>query len=263
MKYINKKNIKKITNTALAALLFLGCFPQSGEAENNITLSDNNMCTVKGYATEVTTTYDVDIYWADQIVFVFDRGIHNSSTGSLDCTFPAADTENTGIITSSMVEKDAQAGDVNKWYGFNGISNRIIVLNRSNAPIKSSYAATTNQENEEVKDKVTLQLYGHDKNKNNETDNLRFTIQQNSNNANYGIPVDFFDTDDKIHRFGNNQEITSEIIPGAPLDGTMYGNKIFLNITGTPGDNFPTEYSDSDPKCKIGTITITIDKNIT
>ena len=273
----NKNSLKKLIGNTLAMILFSGCFPQAGEAEEIINLNNSHECTVRGYATEIDKVYEVDIYWTGNMTFVFDRGVHNSTTGELDCTFPSPDTTTSGtynpdVITNTSVEKSKNPGDVNSWYGFDGIRNQIIVLNRSNAAIKASYAVSKNTSNNEV-EKVSLTLYDHENNINNEEKNLLFNIDQDQTSENYGKPTNRYDTDDLQQRFGNNSPISStdpdiqcsgesKIIPGSPLTGSLYGNKVFLNISGTPGENFPTEISDSEDKCNIGTITITLNQNL-
>ena len=243
MNNINK-NIKKLMNTILVMLLSIFCFPLTGRAET-ITVQNGNSHLVTGYATEINQEYKVEIFWAADMTFVFDRGKFNPNDGTLD-----------RASTVEGAEMNYNKGDINCWYGFDGIRNRIIVLNRSNMDIYAKYAS-------EIYDNicggdVKSQLYDYANN-----DNYKVVISQIIEGL--GYPENFNDENDKQYRFGNQVALDSEkLIKASPADGTMYANKVFLNITGTPIDTFQKYEEDDDGKPKtveMGCITITLNKN--
>lgn len=238
------KNTKKVISAILVASLSIFCFSLNGRAET-ITVQNGHSHVVTGYATEINQEYKVDIFWASDMTFVFDRGKYNSKYGTLS---RASSVEG--------AEMDSENGDINCWYGFDGIKNRVIVLNRSNMDICAKYASEVYEN--VCGENVKLQLYDYAKN-----DNYNVEISQQIENV--GYPEDFDEANDREYRFGSGEKLDSEtekIIKASPADGTMYANKVFLNITGTPIDTFQKyELVDNTVKtADMGCITITLKK---
>lgn len=234
------KKTKKVISAVLVTSLSIFCFSLVGRAET-ITVQNGNSHVVTGYTTEINQEYKVDIFWAADMTFVFDRGKYNSNDGTL-----------TRASSVDGAEFDSDDGNVNCWYGFDGIRNRIIVLNRSNMDIYAKYASEIYKNT--CGDNVSSQLYGYD---NNSDYNLAIESS--------GYPSDFDDDNDKLNRFGNKETLNSEekqIIKASPANGTMYANKVFLNITGTPIETFQ-KYELVDGVVKtvdMGCVTITLSK---
>lgn len=246
----NIKNIKKLMSTIIVMLLSIFCFPLAGRAETTITVHNGNSHLVTGYATEINQEYKVEIFWAADMTFVFDRGKYNPNDGTLDRASSVAGAE-----------MNSEEGHINCWYGFDGIRNRIVVLNRSNMDIYAKYASEIYENI--CGGNVKSQLYDYANN-----DNYNLTIEDS------GYPSSFDDNNyndnDELNRFGNYNELEpKELEPGSekkikasPADGKMYANKVFLNITGTPSNGFQ-KYEVVDGKIKtanMGHITITLNK---
>lgn len=244
MNNINK-NIKKLTNTILVMLLSIFCFPLTGKADT-ITVQNGNTHLVTGYATEINQEYKVEIFWVADMTFVFDRGKYNPNNGTL---------ERAATVTGA--ELGSEEGYVNCWYGFDGIRNRVIVLNRSNMDIYAKYASEIDKNI--CGDNVYSQLYDY-------ANNGAYLVEISQEGENIGYPENFDDENDKQNRFGNKVALDSEtekLIKASLADGTMYANKVFLNITGTPVDTFQ-KYELVDGVIKtadMGCITITLNKN--
>ena len=130
---VKNKNLKSLKNIILMiSLMFLTL---SVALQDNITVNANDSCNVRGFTVGGNTVYGADVYWEDNMVFVFDRGILNENEPGSLVSFFGED----GEITKDMVEKGATSGEVGKWYGFDGVRNRILILNRSNANIVATY----------------------------------------------------------------------------------------------------------------------------
>lgn len=263
------KIVKSLRNTIMTAALTIFAVSSFGTPTKAlVNVPGNDEGNIIGYTAGGTVTYSVDVFWLEDLTFIFDNGRYNKSSGELESSLTAT-SENESEITQNMVEKNATAGAIKKWYGFDGIRNRVIVLNRSNADITAQYTTTTNSESF-VGDNVTaLELYDYAPN--NDVNGYSLTIAQEdiledpadpeSVLTDAGYPSDLNDEVDLINRFGNNEKLTeannTKTLKAAPGNGTMYANKVFLNITGTPVNAFSRDYTNPG---SLGTITITFNK---
>ncbi len=228
----NIKNLNKSMNAILVVLLSILCLSLPGRADNTITVQGGNSHLVTGYSVGSADVYSVDIYWFD-MVFVFDRGKYNPNDGTLT---RASEVEGP--------ELGAIDGNINCWYGFNGENNKVIVLNRSNRDIEAKYKSDIYSD--VCGTNVKSELYDYFDN-----DNYIVNIVQSGEDKGWADD-DFVDEYDYENRFGEGDTNedgkidkpilldpnTKKIIKASPADGTMYANKVFINITGTPIDTF-------------------------
>lgn len=245
-----KKQLFKILFSVLTAIFLPSLYSFNSvdrymAAGENISLPGETENNIKGYSAGGATVYNVEFYWTKDMTFVYDRGKYNPSSGKIESTIP--DTSENGGITSGQVEKEGSPGEINKWYGFDGLNNRVIVLNKSNADISAKFSSSSDPSY--AGNDVALTLYDG-------------KVQQTTINESTALPDSFNDDEDIINRFGNNTKLAADnkiTLSGAPGNGSAEYKKVFLNVSGKPSDGL----SDSESNAStIGTITVTISKNV-
>lgn len=201
---------------------------------------------IKGYVAGGETVYNIEIYWNKDMTFVYDKGKYNPTTGQIESSM--AESGTAGAVTVDYVEKGGVVGKANQWYGFDGINNRIVVLNKSNTDVYTKFSVNKKVDTP-AGDTVAFKLYEGDKDK--------MELEETSPGSKIYLPKSFNDVKDRTNRFGTETELGNAAvrIEKTPGDGTANCQKVFLGISGSPSDGLA---NDKASAAAIGTITVNI-----
>lgn len=245
MKNLTKRRMNKIVSLFIAVMVFADlfsglCFADAGSEYKDFNDEDTSNIDIFGVTVGGKSDYAVEILWSSSLVFYYDKGKHDFTSGSLIPYYTNIDAE---LSNNATINPQADANKVGLWHGFDGSNNRLIVINRSNQDLYARYATTENTSN--VGDNVDLQLLSGSIINAGSYQNI-VKDPDNPDSGKFYPECLVNDTDqDKDTIFGSRSSAENSVykIPAVQFTsnngpGKMSYQNIYINITGKPSDNF-------------------------
>lgn len=245
MKSLSKKHGNKIAFLLITALVSAGvysglCFASSGSEYKVFTEEDSSKISIKGTRTGEKSVLSAEFLWTLERDFYYDDGQFNFIYGNM---IPSNTNSDAELGSNTTINSEADPNKVGIWHGFDGINNRIILINRSNQDLYTKYNTTENTDN--VGNNVDLQLLSGSIITPDSYQNV-VKDPDNPNSGKFYPECLVNDTDqDKDTIFGTQSSAESSAykIPAVQFSngsgaGKMSYQNIYINITGKPSDDF-------------------------
>lgn len=243
-----KKSLKSILPSLLILGMQIPAFATTSSASANVDEANGTGKSDKitiGAATDITTSgtsYAIDVWAETDATYTYKKvSTYTASAGTF--------TDSTSLVDTDNPEKDYTSGA--GWTGFDGVKNRITVVNKSNAKMKFSATAEVKADSAFVKDSGQITFTQNDTSPTVEKStysNFETTVNKVASNS----------TSESI-KFGATDLVSSSNtvdLPAANVDDQsdpVYSYKeIYYSISGEPKNANKSNSS----AVEIGTITL-------